>query len=66
MRILDNKFERSGEKARFFLQEKVGKIQEHNNEVIEKKQLTQERRFQEWMIEQESFIRHSEKIEKKV
>ena len=37
MRILDNKFERSGDKARFFLQEKVGKIQEHNNEVIEKK-----------------------------
>ena len=41
-------------------------MQEHNEEILRKRQLLSERRFEEWMADQESFFRHLDKIEKKV
>jgi hypothetical protein len=64
--VLEEKIDRCEAKQRMILSEKIGRVQEHNHEVVEKIQLTHEKRFEEWMRDQESFFRHLDKIEKKV
>ena len=58
LRVLEGKIMRSDEKQRVIMNEKVGRIHEHNEDVLERKAHVEEKRFQEWMQEQESFLRH--------
>ena len=45
LRVLEDKIERCEAKQRMILTEKIGRVQEHNHEVVEKIQQTQEKRF---------------------
>lgn len=66
LKVLESKIARTEEKHRLNLTEKVERIQEHNMDVLEKNQLTHDRRFQEWMSEQETFFRHLQKIDQQL
>ena len=48
------------------MDEKIRMLQDHNEDILRKRQLLSERRFEEWMSDQETFFRHLDKIEKKV
>ena len=48
------------------LEEKIRMLQEHNEDILQKRQVLSERRFEEWMQDQEKFFNHLDKIEKKV
>jgi hypothetical protein len=47
------------------LAERARAAVDHNDDVVRKRAHLSERRFEEWMSEQEQFVRHYEKIEKK-
>lgn len=51
LRVLEDKIDKCEFKQRLILSEKIGRVQEHNHEVVEKIQATQEKRFQEWMTD---------------
>lgn len=51
LRVLEGKIMRSDEKQRVIMNEKVGRIHEHNEDVLERKAHVEEKRFQEWMQE---------------
>jgi len=66
MKSIEVKLDQSTQAQRALIQEKVKMVQEHNDDIIRKRQLLSERRFEEWMQDQETFFRHLDKIEKKV
>jgi hypothetical protein len=66
MKLICGKHGRGEEQFKALLDEKIRTLQEHNEDILRKRQLLSERRFEEWMSDQETFFRHLEKIEKKV
>ena len=66
MKSIEVKLDQSTQAQKALLSEKVKTLQEHNEDILRKRQLLSERRFEEWMQDQEGFFRHLEKIEKKV
>ena len=66
MQSIHAKHGRSEEQAKALLEEKIRMLQEHNEDILQKRQVLSERRFEEWMQDQEKFFNHLDKIEKKV
>lgn len=66
MKLIYGKLGRGEEQFKALLGEKIRMLQEHNEDILKKRQFLSERRFEEWMSDQETFFRHLEKIEKKV
>ena len=51
MKTIHSKHGRGEEQAKALLDEKIKTVQEHNEDILHKRQLLSERRFDEWMTD---------------
>ena len=49
MQSIHAKHGRGEEQAKALLEEKIRMLQEHNEDILQKRQVLSERRFEEWM-----------------
>lgn len=51
MKLIQGKHGRGDEQLKELLDEKIRALQEHNEDILRKRQLLSERRFEEWMAD---------------
>lgn len=64
-KIVSERLERGDQNQREIMNEKLRMIQDHNDDIVKKRVQLSEKRFEEWMQEQEDFAKYIQKQEKK-
>ena len=65
-KTVNERLERGDQNLREIMNEKIRLYQDHNDEIVRKRAQLSERRFEEWLSEQDDFMRYVQKQEKKL